>query len=393
MRSALLTAGFRPFFIGAVMWSALAMLVWAGILSFGWQPGLSGLPATVWHAHTMIFGYAIAVIAGFLLTAVANWTDRPALSGLPLAGLVGLWIIARALSLAGNGSTLLLLALVDVLFSAGLLAAVAVPIMHSRQWRQAGILAKILLLGVANATFYLGVAGLLDHGIRWGLYSGFYLVLALVLTMGQRVIPGFIERGLGLTHTLRNRKWITISSLLLFLMFWIAEVFVQSPVYSAVLAGMLFVVHLVRLYDWHVQPLWRKPLLWTLYLAYGFMVGGFALQAATLFVPSLPPFLPVHAFAVGGIGLITLGMMARVSLGHTGRNIHSPPRLLAPALLCLLLSALVRVVPPLFDMTHYMIWINLSQFLWISAFLAFLCLYMPMLFKPRITTGLEPGHR
>ena len=151
----------------------------------------------------------------------------------------------------------------------------------------------------------------------------------------------------------------------------------------AVLAGLLFVLHLVRLLGWHNAGIWHKPLLWILYLAYAAMVAGFALKTG-VYLFGLSPFLALHAFAVGGIGLMTLGMMTRVALGHTGRDVFDPPPVLKLVFALLLAAALVRVVLPLLAEAHYVVWVGLSQWLWIGAFLVYFLVYFPILTRPRI---------
>jgi uncharacterized protein involved in response to NO len=160
----------------------------------------------------------------------------------------------------------------------------------------------------------------------------------------------------------------------------VVEVFVGNRALAALLAGVLFLIHAYRLAGWHTRGIWHKPLLWSLYLSYLFITAGFLLFAASPWLDRLW-FPALHAFAVGGIGLVTLSMMTRVSLGHTGRNVHQPPRLMPLFLLLLVIAALVRVVLPPLLPDLYNRWIELSQLLWIGAFAGFLALYAPILTK------------
>jgi uncharacterized protein involved in response to NO len=197
------------------------------------------------------------------------------------------------------------------------------------------------------------------------------------------VLPFFIERGVEQKVELYNNQWIDISSLVLFVLFWVGELVRPNGLAVAVLAALLFALHLARLIGWHTRALWSKPLLWVLYLAYASMVAGFALKvAAVLF--GISPSLALHAFAAGGIGLMTLGMMARVALGHTGRNVFDPPPVLRAVFGLLLGAALLRVPAPLLVPAQYPAWIALSQWLWILAFLAYFWIYFPVLTRPRI---------
>jgi uncharacterized protein involved in response to NO len=382
-RFALFNLGFRPFFLGAAGFAVIAMLIWMVIYVFGWSVQPYGLPAMNWHAHEMIFGYAIAVVAGFLLTAIRNWTGIQTLNGSPLFLLFLLWVTGRVVPFFSEAIALEYVAIIDNLFLAVLVVATAVPIVKARQWKNLGIISKVVLLLASNLLFYAGALGFLADGVYQGLYSGLYLILALIFVMGRRVIPSFIQSGVGYPVQLRNRAWLDISSLLLFLLFWIADVFVRDARLVALLATVLFVLHGVRLVGWYTHGIWRKPLLWILYLAYAVLVTGFALKAAVP-VFSISPYLAVHAFAVGGIGLMTVGMMTRVALGHTGREVSAPPTILIWVFLMLLGGAVVRVFVPLVDPARYVLWIGMSQVFWMAAFVLFLYVYLPMLIKPRV---------
>ena len=349
----------------------------------GWKMQIYGLPPVTWHAHEMIFGYAMAVIAGFLLAAVKNWTNIQTPHGLPLFLLFLLWVIARVAPFFGQSVSIEVIAILDNLFLVLLFISVALPIIKTKQWHNVAILSKLLLMLASNVVFYLGLMGVLADGIRWGLYSGLYLILALIFTMARRVVPLFIEKGVGYPVQVKNWKWLDISSLVLFLLFWIADILTPDSLLVALLAVILFLLHGLRMFGWHTKGIWQKPLLWVLYLAYGFIVIGFLLKAA-VFAFGLSPYLAVHAFAIGGIGLMTIGMMSRVSLGHTGRSIAEPPRLMTWVFLILIAGAVVRVFLPLLNQSQYMIWIFLSQVLWIISFSIFLFIYFPMLTRQRV---------
>ena len=146
---------------------------------------------------------------------------------------------------------------------------------------------------------------------------------------------------------------------------------------------LLFALHLVRLLGWYTPGIWKKPLLWILYLAYAALVAGFALKAG-VYLFGISPYLALHAFAVGGIGMMTLGMMARVALGHSGRNVFDPPPVLKLVFALVLVALLARVLLPLLAQGYYLVWIGLSQWLWIAAFAVFFRVYFPILTRPRI---------
>ncbi len=193
---ALFNLGFRIFFLGASIYSIVAILFWMGIYAFKISIPINGITTFQWHAHEMIFGYSLAVISGFLLTAVRNWTGIQTVHGLPLFGIFCLWLIARVLFLFGS-MFIEIAAVFDLLFILSVIIAIAAPIIQSKNWRQLGILSKLVFLAAANACFYFGNAGILEQGISWGIYGGLFLVIGLILTLGSRVIPSFIQNGVG----------------------------------------------------------------------------------------------------------------------------------------------------------------------------------------------------
>jgi len=381
--AAWLRLGFRPFFLAASAFGVIAMLVWLSVFGRYITLPLSGIPAIAWHGHEMIFGYSMAVIAGFLLTAVRNWTGIATVRGMPLLLLVLCWLLARLLLALGDAAFIPYAAAFDLLFNLGFLVAIAIPVTRARNWSQVGILLKIALMAGSNLLFYLGAGGVLKSGIIIGLYSGLYLVLALILMLSRRVLPFFIERGVGYAVQLTNRKWLDISSVVLFLAFWLADIFRPNGLLVSLLAVVLLVLHGMRIIGWYTPGIWKKPLLWSVYLGYASIIAGFALKAA-VYLFNLSPYLALHAFAAGGVGLITADMMARIALGHTGRDVGAPPSVLTPIFLLLIAAALVRVALPIVDVVHYRLWVTLSQGLWIVAFTWLTVRYLPILIRPRI---------
>ena len=360
------------------------MLIWTWLYMDNMELLLAGLTTPVWHAHEMIFGYALGVIAGFLLTAVRNWTDIRTVDGVPLAALALIWLTARCLLLLfSDPGTLTLAMLADGLFGVLLVGCLAVPIIQAKQWKQIGILIIVSLIVVANVLFYWGAINGLSKQMYWGFYLGLYLVVGLITIIGGRVIPGFMERGVGSETRVHRFVWVDKANIILFVLFIVFEVFVGNDAITFFLSTALFLINALRIWGWHNKSLWKVPLLWVLYLAYAFVVVGFALKSLSFWI-SLLPYLSIHAFAYGGIGMMTLGMMARVSLGHTGRNVHDPPALLRWAFGILLFGGMVRVFVPLFDMSHYPWWVALSQIAWIIAFTIFVFVYFPFLTKDRI---------
>jgi uncharacterized protein involved in response to NO len=383
-RIAISHLGFRPFFLFGPLYAAVAMMLWLLMMQFNLQPAATiRVGAINWHGHEMIYGYGMAVIAGFLLTAVRNWTSIQTLHGPKLLLLALLWSLPRVLLFIYGENYLWLAALCDLVFNFWLCAALMQPVIKVRQWAQVGLLSKVVLLGLSNALFYAELIYGMEGGIRMSLYSGIYLIISLILLMGRRVIPFFIERGVGYPVSLRNRLWVDRGNLIVMLVFWALAVFTPYTTAAAITALVLALLQGVRLYDWHTSGLWKKPLLWVLYLAFVWLTIGFLLTGLSL-LGILDGKAALHALSAGAIGMLTMGMMARVAYGHTGRNVFEPPRYLGPLFAILFAAALLRVFGPLFDMAHYLIWIGSSQLLWIIAFGAFTLLYAPLLIKPRV---------
>jgi uncharacterized protein involved in response to NO len=381
-RFALFDLGFRPFFLGAGLYAIISVAVWMLIMGIH-LPVQLAMPALNWHAHEMLYGYTMAIIAGFLLTAVHNWTERPTPTGSLLFMIFLFWLLARLMPYFSFAWSLLLMAFFDLLFAVSLIVAISIPVIQARAWRQLAIIGKVVFLLIGNICIYMGLFGWWDNGVRFGLYFGLYLIIALILTMLRRLIPFFTERGVGYSVTLTNRRWLDISSIVIFLVFFVCDLFFHAPQIAAASAVILFVLHSIRLYGWHTPGIWRKPLLWSLYAGYGFIVAGFLLYAASVFFDVMAS-AATHAFAYGGIGIITLSMISRVSLGHTGRNIHEAPRYLTLVLLVLVLGAFVRVFGVLINPMHYTLYIVTSQVLWMLSFTGFIWLYTPILIRPRV---------
>lgn len=227
-----------------------------------------------------------------------------------------------------------------------------------------------------------------------GLYTGFYTILALIFTMGRRVIPFFIERGVGCPFEAKNDIWVDRFSLILFLLFAIADVLTmatgnaQARFLTAIFALALVPLHGFRMMGWYHPNIWEKPLLWALYLAYGWLVVGFLLKFLAT-ATGISQWIGLHAFAYGGIGMMTIGMMARVALGHTGRNVSEPSSILIVVLFMLLFSgAFIRVLNVWLVPEFYAVWILSAQLLWITAFSLFMWQYTPMLVRPRAQTNV-----
>lgn len=380
--TALLNLGFRPFFMGAAIFAVISMAFWMAVYSFHMPLPIAGISLFQWHAHAMIYGFSMAVVAGFLLTAVRNWTGIQTPCGFQLLALFVLWILPRVIELFGT-QLIMLAAVFDLLFMLGLIGVVAYPIAKVRQWRQLGIVMMLLLLLLANGCFYLGASGVFEEGVRLGIYAGLFLIIGMILLIGRRVIPFFIEAGVGYPVKLVNVWWLDQLVIGLYLVFLIAEVILQQRILIALTALGLAIANSVRMVRWHTQGIWKKPLLWSLFVAFGFINLGFFITALNA-VLSLPNMIAIHAFSIGGIGVITLSMMARVTLGHTGRSVHNPSKAVTVILAIIIAAAIIRVVLPLIAVHYYVIWILTAQLLWIVAFFIFVIVHWSMLTQPRV---------
>lgn len=379
--TALFNVGFRPFFFGAGLAGVLTMFAWwcqyAGFI------GLATL-TPAWHAHEMLFGYTFAVICGFLLTSVRNWTGLETVSGVRLLVLFSFWVTARITNLLG---AIEIAAVSDLVFMCSFGWYAIVPIIKVKQWRQTAIVGILVVLAIANGLYYAGQLSLVANGIFLGNYIAFYVIVGLILVMTGRVVPFFTERGVEERVQFTARPRLEIINYIVYICFAIANL-VESVVGISSLAMLLFLLNTIRMSRWYSGGIWQKPLLWSLFLSYSFILLGFLLFGL-LYFGWFSVFIPIHSIAVGGIGLLTLSMMARVSLGHSGRSIHEPPRLIVVAFVILAAAAMLRVLFPVVFPESYLLWIQISALLWIAVFTLFLVAFSPMLFKPRVDS--QPG--
>ncbi len=384
---ALFDLGFRPFFLGAGVFAVVSIVAWMLVYFAQNTMSTTNITASQWHAHEMLYGYSMAVVAGFLLTAVKNWTGIPTLSGKPLMVLFALWCAARVAFLFGT-ALLAWAAVADLLFGLMFIIAIAMPIIKAKQWIQLAVVAKVTLLWVGNLVFYLGCFGVLTSGMTYAINGAILLFISLILMIGRRVMPFFIERGVA-NHgveqkvQLKQYKWLDVSILAVFMALFVNVIFVQIPYLTSIFAWALFVLNGFRLCNWHTAGLWRVPLLWSLYVSawlinLGFFFYGLQAQYASLSI------LTLHIFTIGGIGLMTLGMMSRVALGHTGRDIRKPSRWLGVVFIGLVASVLFRAIVPMFTSQFYTGWVLVAAILWTSSFAIFVWIYTPILLKPRV---------
>jgi uncharacterized protein involved in response to NO len=339
---------------------------------------LGALPSPIWHGHEMLFGFAVAVIAGFLLTAAQNWTGIPMPSGRPLAALFLLWLAGR-LGFLLPGLPAGLVALVDLSFLPLLALALALPIHRAKQLHNYPFPILLLALTAANALVHLQALGWTSTA-RLGLYLATYVVVAIMVVMGGRVIASFTDNKLGT----RARRWPLIERLVLPITLGalLAALIAPDSLVTALLTAITATVHAVRLTGWYTRKYWAVPLLWILHLGYAWITLGFVLLALSAAGMGAAAVSALHAFTAGGIGVLTLGMMARVSLGHTGRLLEPAP-VMTLAFVAINLAALVRVLLPLFFPAAHAPGMAMAGLLWMAAFGVFVVVYAPKLLRPR----------
>ncbi len=371
---ALFSYGLRPFFLAGALQAALAMLIWIGLLA-----GVIVLPSAFaprdWHIHAMLYGYLGAVIAGYLLTAMPNWTGRLPLTGLPLAGLVGLWLAGRFATAFSGVTGWQIAAAIDLSFLVVLMLAIAREILVGRNWRNLKIIALLGLLILGNAIFHYeaGVFGRAEYGMRIGIAA----VAMLVIVIGGRLVPSFTRNQLtraGVAALPRRFSLIDLAAIIAAasaLAVWIP--FPQSLV-AAALLGVAGALHLLRVAGWRGYHVRGDGFTVAMNLAYACIPLGFLLMSLAV-IAGRAVSAGLHLLA-GGFALMTVAVMARLSLAHTRREIVASPVLRA-ILIVIALSILARLAA-IGDPARMMGWLMLAGGFWIAGFSGFVMLFAPI---------------
>jgi uncharacterized protein involved in response to NO len=292
-----------------------------------------------------------------------------------------LWLLGRILPFFSEIFSKWLIAFVDLAFVPAVAVGIGVPLVRSGERRNLIFLPLLLAFWTANVFVHVELLGLASNLARKGIFLGLDLVILLIVIMGGRVIPFFTERGLPGVVMKRWRviEWLSPLSVILFLL---VEFFLPDSLLSASLAALAACTNGIRFAGWYTPRYWRVPLLWVLHLGYGWIVVGFLLKAGAA-LGIVPPQFTIHAFTVGGIGVLTLGMMARVALGHTGRPLKVSSAMVV-AFAFVNLAAVTRGLLPILHPQWFSQLITASGVLWIAAFLIFVVIYTPILMQPRI---------
>jgi uncharacterized protein involved in response to NO len=375
--------GFRTFYSLAAIFAIVAMVLWLRAFA-----GLSGtgeyLYGVVWHSHEMLFGFAAAVIAGFLLTAVRNWTGLPTPTGAALAMLAAIWLVARVMIVKGPAP---LAALVDVTFLPALAMAIAGPILASKNKRNYKVLVIILLLAVLHGVFHLASLGYTETWLpRTALFASIDVLIVLMALIGGRVIPAFTRNAIP-SATSRHEPWvevITFVSMILIIAAGVLRGFwALPPMLMALLLAIASAAHAIRLALWDPVKTLHNPLLWMMPVAYSWIPLAFFLRAlAAMNIVAASAW--IHAMTMGAVSALMLAMMMRSSLGHTGRQLVAS-RVDMAAFLLLQVAAIVRVVASIKAGETYQQWVVASGLIWALAFLVFVLRYLPMLSRPRVS--------
>jgi uncharacterized protein involved in response to NO len=381
---ALLSYGFRPFFLIAALWSAGAIAVWLWLLHSGAQLPSRFDPMT-WHIHEMLFGFVMAAITGFLLTAIANWTARPPVHGLPLGMLVAAWIAGRAACWFSAKLPAILVIPVDLALPALLAAIVSREVACARNWRNLPMVAPVLVLGVANLLMHLESVGAdLPPGLGWHLAVA--AVIVLVSAVAGRIIPAFTRNWLKKSGRgdVPAHGLIDGASLGLLHVGIMAWAFLPDSRNVGVLLVLAAALNLWRLLRWHGLATREEFLLLILHIGYGWLVIGVALLGIACLSPTIPLTAALHALTTGTIGTMILAVMTRATRGHTGRPLAAD-RTTGIIYLLVLLASGARVAAG-FDL-WYPALLDFSAVLWIAAYTLFAAAYWPMLTQPRRQTA------
>ena len=376
----LFALGFRAFFALAGF-AALILIVFWNAMFKGTFMVEHYFPDSYWHAHEMLLGYAVAVIAGFLLTAVKNWTGKQTITGDQLASLCLLWLYGRILPFYAGLLPDVLIALVDFAFLPILAYQVSKPIIQVKQYRNLVFIGLLLLLALGNGLIHAEMLGLKENTAATGIELIVATIIILILIIAGRVFPFFTERGIPGTLIIRNPILDNLSIASAVIVFAL-QLFDFSGTLLALAALASVAVNIARLSGWYVQRVIYVPLLWVLYTGYGWVILGFILTALSAY-SVVQPSLALHAFTLGGIGVLTLGMMARVSLGHTGRALKAS-NAIAIAFVLINAAALFRVLLPIALPGWYENLIYVSTLSWLAAFSLFVFVYAPILASARI---------
>ena len=373
---ALWDLGFRPFYLLASIFAASSILLW--ICQYTGHLPAAYLRSPAWHGHEMLFGYTLAVVAGFLLTAVRNWTGKPTPTGAALMALAALWVAGRVLVLTPYAAAA---AIVNVAFPVAVAVGIGNAVVGSRNRRNYFFIVLLLLLALAVLAFHLSHLDLLPWPERGSLQVGLDVVLFIMAVMGGRVIPMFTNNGVpgaqAARHPLVER--IALAGVLVLLG---VDILPVPDWFVAVIALGVASAHAVRLYLWQPWRTLKAPLVWVLHVAYGWIVVYLVLRGLAA-LDLVDQLFAVHALTVGAIGGMTIGMMTRTARGHTGRSLAAD-RFEVACFVLVALAAAIRVFGGMWLPGVYVATVVVSGVCWSAAFTLYAIRYWPVLSRARV---------
>jgi uncharacterized protein involved in response to NO len=379
---ALFSYGFRPFFLGAAAYAAIAMVLWIGIVTDAWS-----IPSTydpvAWHAHEFLWGYLSAVIAGFLLTAIPNWTGRLPIVGVPLAILWSIWVLGRLAMFGSTGLPVEVSAAIDTAFLITLALVVAREIIAGRNWHNLMVLGVLSIFIAGNVVFHFqAISGEnAAHGI--GVRIGVAAAVLLIAIVGGRIVPSFTRNWLAKRGGRLPAQfgWVDKAVLavsLFALAAWVANPELEISGYIATVAGFANFYRLARWVGWRC---FSEPLVAILHVGYLFVPIGFVLTGISTLYPELvPQAAALHAWTAGAFTIMTLAVMTRASLGHTGRLLVASKPVSAIYLFAII-AATARIAAGITPAIPWLL--EIAGLAWIMAFVGFVVVYAPLLAKPR----------
>ena len=369
--------GFRLFFLLGALYSIISLLIWGGFYAGLVTPPLFMVDPVSWHAHEMIYGFTMAIVAGFLLTAVANWTDSTPVRGFHLLGLGLLWLTGRVVMNFDLGFPEVVILIFEGAFILTLAFSLSIPLFKTWDKRNFVFLVLLTILFACDMLFLITKE-------RTSLYVAVIIIVAMISLIGGRIIPAFTvdalqQRGEEVHETPQGR--LDVLAILSLLLIILVLVFFNQE--EAILAGAAFlsaIIHALRLRRYHTHRILDDPMVWILHVGYSWVILGLFLTGVSA-LGFLPFSIALHAFTAGAIGSMTIGMMCRVTLGHTGRD-KIATDLTKLSFFLMQGAAFMRVFGLMIAPDYSIEWIIGSATLWILCFALYILIYAPMLWKP-----------
>lgn len=374
---ALFALGFRPLYLLAALFAALGVPLWIAQFA-GLLPGPAWLPAMLWHGHEMVYGFAIAVIAGFLFTAGQNWTGLPTPKGWKLAAICLLWVAAR---IANYTAPPLVAMVLDAAFLLSVMVPLGSVLWRSGNTRNLFVLAILTAFLVANSLFHLSLPGRLPFDPLTPLHFAIFVIVMLESVIAGRVVPMFTANAVRGVRQWRNEQLdaLAIGATGAALLLVLGN---AGPGLTAAACAVAATLQATRLAGWNPWATRHNPLLWILHLAYAWIPVGLLLLAFAA-LGKLPQSAGLHALTIGSMGGLIIGMMTRTALGHTGRLLAAG-RAETAMFVLVQLAAVLRVAPVLFEGLPWMAFVTAASVCWSAAFALYFATYAPKLIAPRV---------